>query len=71
MSSTSVGYSFLYVGIVGGLDDFGEKLLLAHEHGANGLLHALRHAADMERRVICSLRAGLLTFKKHGAIATY
>jgi len=46
-------------------------LLLAHEHRANGLLHALRHAADMERRVICSLHAGLLKFEKHGAIATY
>ena len=61
----------VYVGIVVGLDDFGEKLLLTHKYGADGFLDALRHATDMERGVIRSLRAGLLTFEKHGAIATY
>ena len=71
MSSTSVGYSFLYVGIVGGADDFSEKLLLAHKHGANSLLHALRYTADLERGIVCSLRTGLLTFEKHRAIAIY
>ena len=45
-----------------GLNNFGEKLLFAHKHGANGFLDALRHATDMERGVIRSLRAGLLTF---------
>ena len=59
------------ISIVVGLDDFGEKLLLTHKYGANGLLDALRHATDMERGVIRSLRAGLLTFEKHGAIAAY
>ena len=53
------------------LDDFGEKLLLTHKYGADGFLDALRHATDMERGVIRSLRAGLLTFEKHGAIAAY
>ena len=66
-----VGYSFLYVGIVACLNDFSEKLLLTHEYGANGFLDALRHATDMERGVIRSLRAGLLMFEKHGSIATY
>ena len=47
------------------------KLLLTHKYGADGFLDALRHATDMERGVIRSLRAGLLTFEKHGAIATY
>ena len=65
------GVVFLYVGIARNLDDFGEKLLLAHEYGANGFLDALRHATHMERGVIRSLRTGLFTFEKHGAIAAY
>ena len=65
------GVVFLYVGIARNLDDFGEKLLFAHEYGANGFLDTLRHATDMERGVIRSLRTGLFTFEKHGAIAAY
>ena len=60
-----------YDDIARNLDDFGEKLLLAHEYGANGFLDALRHATHMERGVIRSLRTGLFTFEKHGAIAAY
>ena len=41
MSSTNVGYSFLYVGIVGGFNDFSEELLATHQPWSDGLLHAL------------------------------
>lgn len=37
----NVGYSFLYVGIVGGFKDFSEELLAAHQPWSDGLLHAL------------------------------
>lgn len=63
MSAISVGYCFLYVAIVGSLDDVSEKLLTAYKSWCDRFLHTLRHTPDVERRVIHALCVGLLALE--------